>query len=103
MREVRIRPRAQLDLDSIYSYITLVLGAPKAASSLVEKLYVAIERAAQLPESGTVFSAPELSQTYRRILVKNYWVYYTHDENTLTVWRIFHTSRDIEDSTFIEL
>ena len=103
MRDIRFRPRAQLDLDSAFTYIALTLDAPQAAKSLVEALYAGIERVADLPESGMLFSAPELAQSYRRILVKSYWIYYTYDDATLTVWRIFHTSRDIDDCTFIEL
>jgi len=35
-----------------------------------------------------------LERTYRRVLAKNYWIYYSYDADTVTVWRVFHTSQD---------
>ena len=102
MREVRIRPRAQLDIESIFIYIALELKEPQAAQGVVDALYAAFERAADLPELGTLFASDDLDREYRRTLVKNYWVYYTFDDAELTVWRVFHTRQDIANYALVD-
>ena len=103
MREVFLRPRAQLDLESIYIHIAITLGSPKAARKTIDNLYAAIERAADMPTLGMLFANDALDRDYRRILVKNYWIYYTFDDAQFTVWRIFHTRQDIEAQTLVDL
>ena len=102
MREVRLRPRAQLDIESIFIYIALEGGAPKAAQATVDSLYDAFERIADLPESGMRLSNEDLENDYHRTLVKQYWVYYTFDDATVTIWRIFHTRQDIDTITLVD-
>lgn len=103
MREVRLRQRAQLDLESLYIYIAYESAMPKAAESTLEALYGAFERLADLPESGMLFASDDLDREYRRTLVKNYWVYYTYDDDALTLWRIFHVRQDIDTCTVVNL
>lgn len=103
MRSVSLRPRAQLDLESIYTYIALDLGSIQAADAPIEAIYDAIEQVAELPELGRVFGSDDLEHEHRRILRKNYWIYYTHDAHTLTVWRVFHTLQDVPTSTLIQM
>ena len=100
MREIEWRPRAVADLDGILTYATLELRSPQAARSCGEAIFEAIERAAELPELGRPFTDEDLQRSYRRMLVKNYWVYYAFDDDTLTVWRIFHTTQDHESYGF---
>ena len=103
MREVRIRPRAQLDLESIFVHIAVTLGSPMAAQGILDELFDSFERAAEMPTLGMAFSSEDLARDYRRILVKNYWVYYDFDDERLTVWRIFHTRQDIDTYTLVGL
>lgn len=103
MREVKIRPRAQLDLESIYIYGALELGQPSAARAMVNTLYDAFDRIAELPEAGMLFADEDLAQDYRRVLVKAYWVYYTFDNDSVVIWRVFHTRQDIANYTFVDL
>ena len=102
MLEVAIRPRAQLDLESIYLHIALACGAPHAAEDTIEEIYRAIERVRELPDLGKLFESERLARPYRRTLTKSYWVYYSIEGEKLVVWRIFHTRQDVEDSTLIE-
>ena len=76
-----------------------------AAEDLLERLPAAIaesdgaaiERAAEIPELGQPFFDEDLEHpTYRRKLVKRYWVYYTYTDDTLTVRRIFHMTQDTD-------
>ena len=87
-------PSRGADLDGILSYIVLELKFPRAAQACGEAIFAAVERVAELPESGRPFVDDDLQRTYRRVLAKSYWVYYSHDVETLTVWRIFHTTQD---------
>ena len=103
MREVAIRPRAQLDIESTYLHVAVVIGNSQAAQRLVDALYDAIESLAEMPERGERFSDDELNLRFRRILVRDRWVYYTHDDKTVTVWRVFHTSQDIDDYAIVDL
>jgi len=102
MREILIRPRAQLDIESIYIYLAFERSAPKAALDVVEALYSAFERIADLPESGRLFESDDLERVYRRVLAKDYWIYYTFDEESLTVWRIFHVRQDTDNYAIVD-
>ena len=103
MLEVELRPRAQLDLESIYIHIAIVLASPQAADKTSDAIYRSIERLAEFPDLGKVLESDRLSRVYRRLLCESYWIYYTYNDAKLTVWRIFHTSRDIEDYTYVDL
>lgn len=76
------------------------LHSPKAARGIADAIIAAIERVAELPYSGKPFSDEDLARTYRCILVRNYWVFYSFDDRTLTVWRIFHASQDYDTYGF---
>lgn len=101
MREIRIRPRAQLDLESIFIHIGLELGAPGAAQATLEDVYNAFELIADMPTIGMSFESDDLERNYRRKLVKNYWVYYTFDETHVVIWRVFHARQDIDTHTLV--
>ena len=103
MLDIKLRPRAQLDLESTYIHVAVVLKSPHAADKLLERLYEAFERLAEFPDIGKNLEDSELSRPYRQFLCGSSWICYTHDENALTIWRIFHTSQDIDDYTYLDL
>lgn len=96
MRNIEYRPRAEVDLDGIFVFLAFEVKAPQAAERVAEELSAQIELIAEIPTLGHSFEDEGLQHTYRRILCGSYWIYYTFDEATLTVWRIFHTSRDTD-------
>ena len=100
MLEIRYRPRAVADLDGILTYIALELGSPVAAEKTAATILSAIEQAAEFPEMGRAFFDEDLSRPYRRILAKNHWVYYSYTSDVLTVWRIYHVTRDTDHYGF---
>ena len=102
MREIAIRQRAQLDIESIFIYIAFEAGEPQAAHETIDALYAAFERIADLPESGMRFASDDLDREYRRTLVRKHWVYYTFDDSSVTIWRVFHTRQDIDTMTLVE-
>ena len=100
MRDVVWRPRAVADFDGIITYILLEFRSPRAAQTCGDAILDAVERVAELPESGRLFIDDDLKRPYRRVLVKSYWIYYSYDADTLTVWRIFHTSQNHDSYGF---
>ena len=97
MRAIEFRPRASADLDGILASIALTLKSPQAARDTADAIFAAIERAAEIPELGQPFFDEDLEHpTYRRKLVKRYWVYYTYTDDTLTVRRIFPMTQDTD-------
>lgn len=100
MREIVWRPRAVADFEGILTYIVLELRSPSAADSCGNAIMAAIERVAGLPETGRAFIDDDLARSYRRVLAKNYWVYYSYSDEQLTVWRIFHVTQDYDDYGF---
>ena len=83
-----------MDLDGIVVYIADELKQPKAAQEAADALYQAIENIAENPEAGRLLHDEDLERTYRRVLVKRYWIYYSYTSTTVTIWRIFHTTQD---------
>ena len=103
MLDYELRPRTQLDLESIYLYGAVTLGEPTAARSTIERLYQAFENLCALPDMGQTCEFPEIDASFQRLLIGDHWVYYTHSDKLVTIWRIFHTSQDIDNFTLVEL
>lgn len=96
MRSIEYRSRAVADLDGILVYTAMELRSPQGAERIANDILSMVERVAELPEMGRVLADDDLDRSYRRVLAKRYWIYYSYGQETLTVWRIFHTSRDTE-------
>ena len=98
------RPRAAYDIESAAAYLGQVLENPSAAKALYERVKVQVELLCRFPDMGKPFSDSLLEgRGYRTILVDQYRLFYTHDEQTLTVWRFVHTRRDIDDYALVDL
>ena len=103
MREVVYRPRAALDIESAVIYVAEVLGNPQVARRIYNALMEGVSRLSDMPTLGKAFGDVALHGAgYRSFLVENYRVFYTYDEDTLTVWRVVHTRRDIDAFEFVE-
>lgn len=97
-RNIVFRPIAQRDFDSAIIYIALILKSPKAARDSRNGIIDGIKRAAELPEMGRLHSERRLEiEPIRSLLIKNYRVFYTYDNDELVVLRIFHTMQDIDE------
>jgi plasmid stabilization system protein ParE len=84
-----IAPEAEQDVaDAFGWYEGRRLGLGEEFLSCVDACIEAIRRG---PESY-----PIVDQTYRRALVRRfpYAVFYEHAEGTVTIYAVFHTSRD---------
>lgn len=103
-RHVRYRPRAALDLESAILYVGETCAAPKAAKQLYTSITEALDSLSALPTLGKLFQDDNLAQdSYRSWLVGNYRIFYTYDDEWLTVWRIVHTRQDIGDSALEDI
>lgn len=104
MRAPVYRPRASYDVESIVVYLGQVLGAPKAARRWYEDFKQAVVLLCEMPEVGRPFEDERLVLKDRRsYLVGKYRVFYSYSADTLTVWRVVHTSQDLDDYTLVDL
>lgn len=103
MLEVRIRPRAQLDLESIYLHIAVGRSMAQAADDVLDEIYRTIDLVADFPDLGRPYSHEALDRGYRRILAGTFWIFYAREGDLIVVWRVLHTRRDIEDFTLMDL
>lgn len=102
--EVRWRPRAHLDRESIAIYLAVERNVPSAALAAMKSIDAAIERARLFPEMGGHFRSRSLDHTeYRTVLANPYTVYYRFDSRQLTVYRILHQRQDISDYTLMDM
>ncbi len=102
--KVELRPRAALDIESIVVYLGKVQGSPTAAKKLYAQIREAFATLAAQPTIGRKFEDEMLERSgYRTWLVGNYRIFYTFGNATITIWRVVHTSKDIDGMAFIEL
>ncbi|HIT44768.1 MAG TPA: type II toxin-antitoxin system RelE/ParE family toxin [Candidatus Aphodovivens excrementavium] len=98
------RPRAAHDVESAVVYVGEVLGKPKAAKKLYEDIIVQIEQLRLFPELGRLFSDSILEgRGYRSFLVGRHRIFYSFDEEALTIWRVVHVRQDIDDYALADL
>ena len=94
----------QIDLESIAIYIGEVKGSSKAAKNVYAQIMDAVDLLCGMPDLGKQFGDSALEvRGYRTYLVGNYRIFYTHDEETLMVWRIVHVRQDIDDYGPVEM
>ena len=104
MLTAEYRPRAAYDVESTVTYIGQVLHSPQAARTWYEDLKSAVAALCENPDLGRVFEDDRLSLKGRRtFLVGRYRLFYSYDAEKLTVWRVVHTSQDIDDYAIVDL
>ena len=102
-RSVLYRPRAKLDVESAVIYLGQVQRQPRAAEQLYQKTKEAAAMLAQQPTIGRRYADKTLDQEqYCSWHIDNYRIFYTFGPTTLTIWRVAHTSKDIDELSFIE-
>ena len=95
--KLKIMPRAAIDLDSIYNYISFELAAPAAAHNLMLKIEQSFMRLQDFPESCPICQDEMLRQRgYRKMVVNHYIALYTVDSSakSVTVMRVVHGRQD---------
>lgn len=103
MLQLRWRPRAQLDRESIAIYLGVERRSPQAALNAMAVIDKALSFIRQFPDSGGFYQHDHLDREYRTMLADPYIVYYRYDAEYLTVYRILHQRQDIDVYTLIDL
>lgn len=103
MLNLKWRPRAHLDRESIAIYIGIEQQNPQVALKTIERIDEAIRFACEFPDAGGWFVQDELEHRYRTVLANPYTIYYRYDDTTLTVYRILHQHQDLDTFTLVSL
>lgn len=92
-----ITPSAIDDLDRMMHYIAIQLCAKDSAMNLLDEIQSAIEKACCFPMAAPLVNDVLLkAKGYRKIMVKNYIVFYIPDEDKrrLNIMRILYFAKD---------
>ena len=91
--DVRLLRVAEGDLTEIVSYIAA--DRPAAAESVVSKIEKNLALLSKHPHLGRIPKEEDLARLgYRYLVVDNYLVFYTIEEETIYVHRILHGAQD---------
>jgi len=99
MYQVEMLPGVLRDITEIAEYIAFQLHAPDAADKLVTEIITAAEGLSVFPYRYPLHhTIRPLKNEYRKLLVKNYILFYWIDEpaKTVTVARAVYGRRDLE-------
>lgn len=97
MYKLEYLPSARKDMLEIVEYISVKLQDPVAAENLAVELVKAAESVLIFPYSAPVYQPIRpLKHEYRKIVVKNYLMFYWVDEEKklVTVARVVYAKRD---------
>ena len=99
MYKIGFLPIAKQDMTEIVRYISQELCNPAAANKLADEMIEAADWLCGFPYANSVLQTiKSLKHEYRKLLVKNYIMFYWVDENTKTVTmaRVLYVRRDYE-------
>lgn len=100
MYKLEFLPVAKNDMLEIVKYISNDLQNPQAASRLADEFIKSAENVCSFPYSNNVYiPLKPLNLEYRKIIVKNYMMFYTVDETTktVTIMRVIYAKRNITE------
>ncbi len=79
--KIKITPKANDDLDEIYSYIAEELFNEQSAEDLMDKIETNVMRLGEFPLSGSLVKDNVLKDKgYRKLIINNYIAFYIVDE-----------------------
>ncbi|MCI8519798.1 MAG: type II toxin-antitoxin system RelE/ParE family toxin [Clostridia bacterium] len=95
--KIKYLPLFYNDLNKIIDYIRYELVNEIAANNFVNELEKEIQQRAYNPDSYEKYlSIKKRKNTYYKIYVKNYTVFYTVKDNTMEVRRILYSRRNFD-------
>ena len=98
---INILKRAEGDMEAIYHYIADELQSPETAMNHFEAIAEGIKTLEIFPERcAIVEELLSLDIKVRRLLVKNYSVFYRFDKDTVTILRVLHQSSSLDRLLF---
>ena len=103
--KIEYLPSALLDLTEIADYIGVKLNNPEAADRLSETIVSTIEKLTDMPYRYPVyypvatFSVKPLKMEYRKMVIKNYLVFYwvNEEKHLVTIARVIYGGRNIDN------
>jgi len=101
MYQLTFLPIAQQDMTDIVRYISHELFNPTAADALADEMIESAERLCDFPYINTIHQTIKpLKHEYRKLLVKNYIMFYWVDEKEklITIARVIYARRNYEKS-----
>lgn len=102
--KVIITPTAYKEINKIYDYIKEELYAENAAKNLMKKVEEEVQRLKYAPKIHTeIEKEDELKRIYRRIVIKNYIILYTIDEenNVVFISHMYYGGRNYIDNNLL--
>ena len=99
MYQLEFLPVARQDMTDIVRYISHELFNTIAAERLADEMIDAAERLTDFPYINAIHqSIKPLKREYRKLIVKNYIMFYWIDENKkhVTIARVIYARRDYE-------
>lgn len=95
--EISYLPLALADLEEIFQYITNELKNSQAAKNLRDEINTAVQNLLQFPYAHALYQTQkQLKKEYRKITVKNFYVFYVVEKDTIEIHRVIYSKRDIE-------
>ncbi len=98
--KIIITPTAYREMYKTYNYISKNLKAPKASQNLMEEIENSICNLQSTPKMYVQLKkVDELNRIYRRIVIKNFVVLYTIDEENKNVYiaHVYYGGRNYID------
>jgi plasmid stabilization system protein ParE len=100
--EITYLPLALADLEELFHYIVAKLEAPQAARNLRAEIDAAVRNLIQFPYAHALYrSQKPLKKEYRKLRVKNFYLFFVVEETTIEIHRVIYVKRDIELMTDI--
>ena len=104
MNKIVYSPKAQNDLDEIWTYISEKLLNPSAAEATVNGILDTIDMLQAQAEIGKpLYFSSDLFSGYRFLVYKNYLAFYRTSEDTVYIDRIIYGKRDYMRLLFRDL
>lgn len=86
------------DLLQVTNYIANVLHNPDAAHRLVDSIEIAINKRLKMPLSFAPYPSCKIrEQSYYRINVGNFSIFYVVIDNTMEIRRLLYAKRNIDE------
>ena len=99
MYQLTFLPIAKQDMTDIVRYISHELLNPSAADTLADEMIESAVRLCDFPYTNAIHQTIKpLKHEYRKLLVKNYIMFYWVDEKEklITIARVMYARRDYE-------
>lgn len=95
--KLRFLPIFKDDLLEITDYITDTLGNPTAAKKLVDDIEIAIDKRLENPLIFAPYQSSKIRKnTYYRIKVRNFFIFYVVIDHTMEIRRLIYSKRNID-------